>query len=204
MIIAGLMGGILLVLPACFGGDSTTTEQCCSGEAHHKVGLEHIKEVVPGVVLVNVLEKDHFENCRIRGSVSAPFGDINTFISQLEKEYSDKTAIEIIVYCSNYMCSASGETAKLLLKHGFTRVKAYEAGIAEWYQQGLPTEGACKLEGFMYLAKKMAAPREQDHGFVAITTQELAEKIGALEAQGELNIRDVKSASVVDTADIVK
>lgn len=198
LISAFMISSMLVVLPACFGGDSSKPQECCPCDMHH-AGHEHIKEVVPGVVLVNVLDKEHFENCRIQGSINVPFEEVDKFVDQLTKEYQDKTAIEVIVYCSNYMCSASGEAAKMLAKRGFTNVKAYEAGMAEWYQQGLPTEGPCKLEGFAYLKKKMTAPAQQEHEFAVITTQELAEKLGVA--------ADAKSTEIVpapQAADAVK
>ena len=186
---------MLVMLPACFG-DSSKSQECCPCDMHH--AAEHIKEAVPGVVLVNVLDKEHFENCRIQGSINIPFEEVDKFADQLTKEYTDKAAIEVIVYCSNYMCSASGDTAKMLAKRGFSNVKAYEAGMAEWYQQGLPTEGPCKLEGFAYLKKKMAAPAHETHEFAVITTHELAEKLGvAAEAKGTDAVLAPQAADIV-------
>ncbi|MCL4229832.1 rhodanese-like domain-containing protein [Candidatus Dependentiae bacterium] len=184
MFSALVFGSLLVVLPACFG-DSNKHDNCTSCPSHHHDDGTELREAMPGLIVVNVLDKEHFENCRIPGSMSVPFQQIDSFVTQLNEAYADKSAVEIVVYCSNYMCSASGEAAKILKKNGFEHVMAYEAGMAEWYQQGLPTEGPCKLDGFTYL-KKVMGPVETEHQFAVITTQELAQKLGfGGEVQGQ-------------------
>lgn len=165
---------LLAILPACFG--DTKQNNCTSCNEHHDDHAE-IKEAMPGLLVINVLDREHFENCRVPGSVSVPFELMGQFIDKLEKVYSDKNAVEIVVYCSNYMCSASGEAADLLVKRGFENVKAYEGGIAEWYQHGLPYEGPCALEDFAYL-KKVMNKIDAAHAFKVISTKELAQKLG--------------------------
>ena len=100
----------------------------------------------PNLVVVNVLDPGAFEKIHIRDSVSIPQ-------SQLEagkwKEL-DKTK-EIVVHCSSYTCNRSREATQFLEKQGFN-VKAYEGGMKEWAEAGLPTEG--KLKPKQFLAEK--------------------------------------------------
>ena len=49
---------------------------------------------------------------------------------------------EVIVYCSNVACHASIALYHALVDHGFTNVRRYEGGIADWEAAGLPLEGA--------------------------------------------------------------
>ncbi len=128
--------------------------------------------------VINVLDKDLFDDCRIKGSVNVPF---------MDQDDPDKSPIEgyakdlpkdtkLVIYCSNYMCSASGEITKKLKDMGFDNVWAYEAGMADWYQKGLPTEGSCKKG---YLERVIDAPKE--HGdFKVISTEELKKMMDEL------------------------
>jgi rhodanese-related sulfurtransferase len=138
------------------------------------------EEVISGNLrVINVLDKEFFDDCRIKGSVNIPFMDpddpekspIDSYVKNLPKD------TKLVVYCSNYMCTASGEITKKLKGMGFEDVWAYEAGMADWYQKGLPTEGSCK-EG--YLTKVIDAPKEHS-GFKVISTEELKQMIDELQ-----------------------
>lgn len=55
---------------------------------------------------------------------------------------------EIVVYCSSYECSASKASAEFLEDKGYD-AKAYEGGVKEWAESGLPTEGSVTAEQFL-------------------------------------------------------
>lgn len=105
---------MMLLLPGCFGSFSKEES---------------------GPKIINVLDKQFYDDAHIPGS-------INISIMDVEKRAKDwpKTT-EIVVYCSNYKCTASGMIAKKLKKMGFDKVFAYEAGMAGWKQAGLPVDG---------------------------------------------------------------
>jgi len=124
-----------------------------------------------GLVIVNVLDKELFDDCHIKGSINIPFESI-----EMCDDIIDKDA-EVVCYCSNYFCSASGYACKTLKEKGFSRVYAYEAGTAEWFQQGLPVEGPAKSA---YLTKHVAPHQEHDAEVAVITTSELAAKMDVL------------------------
>jgi rhodanese-related sulfurtransferase len=94
--------------------------------------------------LVNVLEKELFDDAHIPGSINVPYQD-------LIKQSSgwDKNA-EIILYCSNTMCLASGEGVKQLKALGFKNVRAYEDGIAGWVQAGHDVVGNHQADYLKY------------------------------------------------------
>jgi len=96
-----------------------------------------------------------YENIRIRGSVSIP----RTELEAGRWKELDKSN-EIVVHCSSYSCQASRKAARFLEEKGFD-VRAYEGGLKEWAQAGLPMEG--KLTAREYLAsiprKKSATAR---------------------------------------------
>jgi rhodanese-related sulfurtransferase len=48
---------------------------------------------------------------------------------------------EIVVYCADVHCVASIYAYQLLEREGFTRVRRYAGGIADWEEAGYPLEG---------------------------------------------------------------
>lgn len=122
------------------------------------------------VMVVNVLDSEYYKDCHIKGSVNVPFDQLEIFAQQLDKD------TEIIFYCSNYMCTGSGKAAKLFQQKGFKRVWAYEAGMNEWYRNGLPVEGSCK-SAYLNITNELI-DEEQDPEVTVITTGELKEKLG--------------------------
>ena len=97
----------------------------------------------PGVVVVNVLAAAAYEKIRIKGSISIPR-------NELERGRWNEldAAKEIVVHCSSYECDASRAAAVFLEAKGFD-VKAYEGGMKEWAEAGLPTEGAVSAKRFL-------------------------------------------------------
>jgi len=45
---------------------------------------------------------------------------------------------EIIVYCADIHCAASIYTYRLLERQGYSRVRRYPGGVADWEQAGYP------------------------------------------------------------------
>jgi rhodanese-related sulfurtransferase len=123
---ASVLAGLLL-LPGCFGNSSKDES---------------------GVKVINVLDKQFYDDAHIPGS-------INISVMQVEEKAKawPKTT-KIVVYCSNYTCSASGMIARKLKTLGFEDVFAYEAGMAGWKQAGLPVDGPAK-------EKYLDAPNEK-------------------------------------------
>lgn len=123
-----------------------------------------------GLFVVNVLEKKQYDDCHIAGSVHVLVKELDAFAATVDKEQSD-----IVFYCSNYMCSASGFAAQKFKKMGFKQVAAYEGGTAEWYQQGLPTDGPAQEP---YLKVVMQKPAHEDAEVPLIEINALAQKLG--------------------------
>ncbi len=100
----------------------------------------------PRLVLVDVLSSEAFAKIRIRGSLSIPEQELE---QGRWKELDNGK--EIVVYCASYQCNASRVAAEFLETKGF-EVSAYEGGIREWAEAGLPTEGT--LSPGEYLREK--------------------------------------------------
>lgn len=127
------------------------------------------QEKKTGLIVVNVLDKEYYDDCHIKGSIHVAYEEIEKFAQTVEKD------AEIVFYCSNYMCTASGAAAKELVDQGFKNVWAYEAGMAEWYQSELPVEGPCQKS---YLLKKVMQPELEERKDISIiSTEDLARKM---------------------------
>jgi rhodanese-related sulfurtransferase len=131
---------------------------------------KHEKKEAPltGLHVINVLDKDLYDDCHIAGSENVLLENVDQFAQKLAKDS------EIVVYCSNFRCTASGMVAKQLKAQGFTKVYAYEAGMAEWYQEKLPVTGLCTQS---YLNKVIPEPSEHDENVAVISTKELYAKM---------------------------
>lgn len=144
-----LIVGLIALLPACWNDQ--------------KQGKK------TGLVVVNVLEQELFDDCHIKGSMNIPFEKIDELADTIDK------GAQVVIYCSNYQCTSSEFVAKQMRSQGFSDVSVYEAGMAEWYQKGLPVEGDCKKA---YLKKTCSKFAEDDVSEIpVISTQELAKKM---------------------------
>ncbi|KKP29331.1 MAG: putative rhodanese-like protein [candidate division TM6 bacterium GW2011_GWF2_30_66] len=122
-----------------------------------------------GLVLVNVLDKEHFDDCSIKGSVNIVFDKIE----QDAPNMIDKDA-EVVVFCSNYMCGASSAARDQLINMGYKKVYAYEGGVAEWFQKGYPVDGQAKKG---YLNVKMSPHADVQDDKLVISAEELKKKL---------------------------
>jgi rhodanese-related sulfurtransferase len=85
------------------------------------------------VQILNVLEPEGYSMGVIKGSIKIPLKSLPGRLSELDK------ATEIVAYCADTTCAASGKAAALLNEKGF-KASAYEGGIKEWKTAGLPTD----------------------------------------------------------------
>ena len=97
----------------------------------------------PWLVVVDVLANPAHDKIHIRGSVTIPRNELENGRWK-ELDFTK----EIVVYCSSYDCEASKESAKFLESKGFD-VSAYEGGLKEWAEAGLPTEGALSPKEYL-------------------------------------------------------
>lgn len=129
--------------------------------------LPSCKDQKKDLYVVNVLDKEEYDDCHIKGSINVPFDMLEQNVKKFDKDST------IVLYCSNYRCTASKEGVKMLRDMGFKNVYAYEAGMADWYQKGLPVEGPC---GASYLKQENLEFVSGDE-LPTITTDELEKKL---------------------------
>lgn len=122
---------------------------------HEKV-TENIEKMriteSPKWYLVNVLEKEDYDDAHIKGSINVPLLELDSFLKKID---ADK-AVPLIFYCTNYYCTSSDVAAQKAAKKGFEKVYVYRGGIAEWYQankvdQKYEIEGPCEMSYLQFV-----------------------------------------------------
>lgn len=83
-------------------------------------------------VLVNVLTRASFEAGRIPASVSLPMQEL----AERAAEVLPAPEQETIVYCASSSCSLAHQALTLLRNLGYTNVREYLGGMAEWAERG--------------------------------------------------------------------
>lgn len=85
--------------------------------------------------LWNVITRDYFKpEKNIPGSKWIPVTDLSKELPGLDVKKDEA----IVVYCGSFQCPSSKQAAQLLSKEGYTNVSAYEGGLADWKEGGLP------------------------------------------------------------------
>ncbi len=126
---------------------------------------------MPKPIIINVLDPAYYEDCHIKGSINVPVNKLVEYVAELPKD------TEIILYCAHYQCPASKKAWHSLNLLGYTNIWAYEGGIVEWFQKGLPIEGPCTHE---FLKEQHSRPStREDLEVKEITSKELLAKISS-------------------------
>ncbi len=119
------------------------------------------------MLVINVLSPEVYEDCHITGSINVPYDTLADHVKDMPKD------TEMVVYCASFMCPMSRRAWQLLKDLGFTNVRAYEGGAAEWYSKGYPTEGPAQQA---YLKERYEKPSGHEE-VTTITAEELKEKL---------------------------
>lgn len=105
-----------------------------------KITVEELKrrmEEKGDFIIVNVLNRDEFENGHIPGSINIPLEE--DFEEQAKQILTDKDQ-EIVVHCSSFRCEASSDAAERLEGLGYENVVELQEGINEWEDRDFPVE----------------------------------------------------------------
>ena len=86
------------------------------------------------IKLVMAMHETHFELAHIPGSVQ--------LFSLEEAEGLLDEHDHIVVYCSDRSCSASRLVGQKLVDAGYSDVRHYPGGLADWHAAGYPLEGS--------------------------------------------------------------
>jgi rhodanese-related sulfurtransferase len=90
------------------------------------------------LTLVHALPEESFRRQHIPGAVQL---DYERVAEQAPERLPDRDAA-IVTYCANLACPNSDIAANKLVALGYTNVREYAEGIADWTEAGLPVESA--------------------------------------------------------------
>lgn len=90
------------------------------------------------VVLLDTLPADHYGWAHIRGALNLVEADVESMAPQV---LPDRDAA-IVTYCANISCRNSENVASRLRALGYSNVRKYREGIADWESAGLPIDRA--------------------------------------------------------------
>ena len=96
-----------------------------------------IHEDLP-ITVVNVLDREYYADCRIKGSINIPYKMLEDEVTDWDRDRN------IVVYCASEDCPKSQEAFNVLERMGFSNIRAYEGGIKEWMDLEYPIEGPCQ------------------------------------------------------------
>ncbi len=88
------------------------------------------------LTLVEALGPMYYEQAHLPGAINIPHEEVDELAPRL---LPDKGA-QIVVYCANGPCRNSGIVTRRLVQLGYSNVRDYHEGKAEWVGAGLPTE----------------------------------------------------------------
>lgn len=130
----------------------------------------------PAMVVLDVNDDRIYQDAHIAGATHIPYDKIETLDKHAQNWDKSKS---IVVYCTNYMCLASKDVAKKLKALGFSDVRVYSGGVAEWHQLHQKDKGF-QIEGpqqELYLKKELTPSQPEDATIVTISAQDLRKKM---------------------------
>jgi len=88
------------------------------------------------VVVAEILGPSYFASGHLPTAINLP---LEQFEKNAEERLGDRDA-EIVVYCASVTCNNSHVAADALARMGYTRVRLFAGGKAEWKDAGLALE----------------------------------------------------------------
>lgn len=131
------------------------------------------KETSEELYIIDVNSPEQYKDAHIKGAVHSDLTNLENITKNWNKNAS------VVIYCSNYMCSASGLAVKKLKDLGFKNVRAYEGGMAEWYQlnknnKDFAFEGTAQDA---YLTVEIPKPEHKESDTDVINAEDLQKKM---------------------------
>ena len=108
-----------------------------------QISAESLKQQMDNerVLVINVLNKNTFNDCSIEGSVNVGAHQLQQYArNMLKKERWHKNK-KIVVYGATINCRLASYACKLLQALGFNNAWELSGGMQSWKQKGYPIRG---------------------------------------------------------------
>jgi rhodanese-related sulfurtransferase len=100
-----------------------------------EISRDELRDRLDDVTLVEALPHAAFRRLHLPNAVNLPKSQVEALAPEL---LPDRNA-EIVVYCGSWLCRSSDRVAEKLRRLGYTYVRVYRGGKADWRRAGLPT-----------------------------------------------------------------
>ncbi len=100
-----------------------------------EISRTELRDRLDEVILVEALPRAAFRRLHLPNAVNLPKGEVEALAPTLLPDRDG----EIVVYCGSWLCRSSDRVAVKLRRLGYTRVRVYRGGKADWRRAGLPT-----------------------------------------------------------------
>ncbi len=94
----------------------------------------------PSLTIVDVLPASSYVEVHIPGALGLPL----ELVANRAREILPDRDAEIVVYCANPTCDRSMHALRQLDELGYSNVRVYREGLADWVESGGPTESVAE------------------------------------------------------------
>jgi rhodanese-related sulfurtransferase len=98
------------------------------------ISRRELEERLDELTLVDTQQPNMFRRRHLPNAVNLPRGRVEALAPVLLPDLE----AEIVVYCGSWLCRSSDHVAERLRRLGYTNVRIYRGGRADWRKAGLP------------------------------------------------------------------
>lgn len=100
------------------------------------ISRDQLQQNIDHLIVLEALPETYYRQGHLPGARLFPMDRAR----ELAPTVSPRRDAPIVVYCASETCKNSHEVAKLLTSVGYTDVRVYVGGKADWQAAGLPLE----------------------------------------------------------------
>lgn len=100
-----------------------------------EISRDELRDRLDELTLVEALPRAAFRRLHLPNAVNLPKSQVEALAPELLPDLE----AEIVVYCGSWLCRSSDRVADKLRRLGYTYVRVYRGGKADWRRAGLPT-----------------------------------------------------------------
>jgi rhodanese-related sulfurtransferase len=101
----------------------------------NEISRDELRDRLDDLTLVEALPHAAFRRLHLPNAVNLPTAHVEALAPALLPDFD----AEIVVYCGSWLCRSSDRVAAKLRRLGYTYVRVYRGGKADWRRAGLPT-----------------------------------------------------------------
>jgi rhodanese-related sulfurtransferase len=100
------------------------------------ISRTELQTILSNIVVLEALPERYYADGHLPGARRI---DVQSAVADAARIVADKAA-PVVVYCASSTCQNSHQVAGALERAGYTNVRVYAEGKADWSEAGLPLE----------------------------------------------------------------